>query len=36
MKLKKSKKGQECGILIEPQVEVEEGDDIVCYKVEKI
>lgn len=30
------KKGQECGILMEPQVELEEGDEIVCYKVEKL
>lgn len=30
------KKGQDCGIIIDPQVDVEEGDEIVCYKIEKI
>lgn len=29
-------KGQECGILIEPQIDIEEGDEVVCYKVEKL
>jgi translation initiation factor IF-2 len=33
--IKESKKGQECGILIEPNFEVTEGDEIVCVKIEK-
>jgi translation initiation factor IF-2 len=28
-------KGTECGIFIEPQVDVEKDDEIVCYKIEK-
>ncbi len=34
--VKEVKKGQECGILIEPSGKLEEGDEIVCYKVEKL
>jgi translation initiation factor IF-2 len=33
--VKEIKKGQDCGILIEPEVDIEEGDEIVCYKIEK-
>ncbi|MBD3279912.1 translation initiation factor IF-2 [Candidatus Dojkabacteria bacterium] len=33
--VKEIKKGQECGILIEPEVDINEGDDIVCFKIEK-
>lgn len=33
--VKEVKKGEECGILIEPQVDVQEGDEIVCFKTEK-
>ncbi|KKQ34826.1 MAG: hypothetical protein US52_C0045G0001, partial [candidate division WS6 bacterium GW2011_GWA2_37_6] len=29
-------KGQECGILIEPQIDLEEGDEVVCYKIERL
>ncbi|BCX13607.1 MAG: hypothetical protein KatS3mg085_139 [Candidatus Dojkabacteria bacterium] len=29
------KKGLECGIMIDPQIEIEEGDEIVAYRVEK-
>lgn len=32
---KEVQKGVECGIMIEPQVDVQEGDEIVSYKVEK-
>ena len=34
--VKEVKKGEECGILIEPNLEILEGDEIVCYKVEKL
>jgi translation initiation factor IF-2 len=34
--VKEAKKGTECGILLAPKVEVEEGDEIVCFKVEKV
>lgn len=34
--VKEAKKGSECGILLEPKVEVQEGDEIVCFKVEKV
>ena len=34
--VKEVKKGQDCGILLEPQIEVAEGDEIVCVKVEKV
>ncbi len=30
------KKGQECGILLEPQLDLQTGDEIVCYKIEKL
>lgn len=33
--VKESKKGQECGILIEPKQDVMEGDEIVCVKQER-
>ncbi|HEC66301.1 MAG TPA: translation initiation factor IF-2 [bacterium] len=29
-------KGSECGILIEPKIEVEKGDQVVAFKVEKV
>ncbi len=32
--VREAKKGTECGIIIEPQFELEEGDEIVCFKVE--
>lgn len=34
--VKEVKKEMECGIMIEPEVEFEEGDEIVCYKIEKV
>jgi translation initiation factor IF-2 len=34
--VKEAKKGVECGIMIEPAIALEEGDEIVCFKVEKI
>lgn len=34
--VKQVKKGQECGVQIDPQVEVEEGDVIVCYRIERV
>jgi translation initiation factor IF-2 len=34
--VKEAKKGVECGILIEPVIPVEEGDEIVCVKIERI
>ncbi|MBN1331935.1 translation initiation factor IF-2 [Candidatus Dojkabacteria bacterium] len=33
--VKEVKKGQDCGILLEPEVDFAEGDDIVCFKIEK-
>jgi translation initiation factor IF-2 len=34
--VKEAKKGVECGILIEPAIILEEGDEISCIKVERI
>lgn len=34
--VKEVKKGEECGIMLEPNFEMKEGDVIVCYKVERI
>jgi len=34
--VKEAKKGSECGILIEPAIPLEENDEIVCIKVERI
>jgi len=34
--VKEAKKGTECGIVLEPQVALETGDEIVCFKVEQI
>lgn len=34
--VKEVKKEQECGIIIEPDIEASEGDIIVCYKIEKL
>ncbi|NLD49620.1 MAG: translation initiation factor IF-2, partial [Clostridiaceae bacterium] len=31
----KVKKGQECGIIIAPKFEIETGDSIICYRIEK-
>lgn len=33
--VKEVKKDQECGIIIEPVIDIQEGDEIICYKVEK-
>jgi translation initiation factor IF-2 len=33
--VKEVKKGQECGILIDTKVDIQEGDEVVAYKVEK-
>ncbi|MBN1915748.1 translation initiation factor IF-2 [Candidatus Dojkabacteria bacterium] len=33
--VKEVDKGLDCGILIEPKAEVEEGDEIIAYKIEK-
>ncbi len=33
--VKEIKKGQECGIIIEPAIDVEAGDIIICYKLER-
>jgi len=30
-----AKKGQECGVILDPQFEVEEGDSLICYRIEK-
>ena len=35
LEVKESKKGAECGILIEPKQDVQIGDEIVCVKQEK-
>lgn len=34
--VKEVKKGEECGIMLEPNIEVREGDMIVCYKLERV
>jgi translation initiation factor IF-2 len=34
--VKEVKKGQECGILIEPKFDILEDDEIVCVKQEKV
>ncbi len=34
--VKEVKKGQDCGIIIEPEANIEVGDEVVCYKIEKI
>ena len=34
--VKEATKNQECGILIDPKVDVQEGDFVIAYKVEKI
>jgi translation initiation factor IF-2 len=31
--IKEAKKGTECGIILEPAVQFEKGDFVVCYKV---
>lgn len=33
--VKEIKKGNECGIILDPQVEIQEGDEIICFKLEK-
>jgi translation initiation factor IF-2 len=33
--VKEVKKGEDCGIMIDPNIDIEEGDEIVCYKIEK-
>jgi translation initiation factor IF-2 len=33
--VKEATKGAECGIIIEPQVEIEKDDEVVCFKIEK-
>lgn len=33
--VKQVKTGQECGMVIDPQFEIEEGDKIICYRIEK-
>ena len=34
--VKEVKKGEECGIMLEPNFEIKEGDFIVCYKMERV
>lgn len=34
--VKEVKKGEECGIMLEPNIELKEGDIIICYKLEKL
>lgn len=34
--VKEVKKGEECGIMLEPNIEIKENDEIVCYKQERI
>lgn len=33
--VKEAEKETECGILMEPQIEIEKNDEIVCFKIEK-
>lgn len=34
--VKEVKKGEECGVMLEPNIEIKENDEIVCYKQERI
>jgi len=34
--VKEAQKGSDCGIMIEPQIELEVDDEIVCFKIEKV
>ncbi len=34
--VKEVKKGEECGIMLEPNIDIKEGDEIVCYKQERV
>lgn len=34
--VKEVKKGEECGIMLDPNFEIKEGDVIVCYKMERV
>lgn len=34
--VREAQKGTECGILIEPQIDIEKDDEIICFKKEKI
>jgi len=34
--VKEVKKGEECGIMLEPNIEIKENDEIVCYKQERV
>lgn len=33
--IKEAAKGSECGILITPQIEIKEGDNLYCYRIQK-
>lgn len=33
--IKEALKGSECGILITPQIEIKEGDNLYCYRIQK-
>lgn len=33
--VKQVKTGQECGIILEEKIEIQEGDKVVCYRIEK-
>lgn len=34
--VKEVKKGEECGMMLQPNIEIKEGDIIVCYKMERV
>ena len=34
--VREAPKGTECGIAMEPEIEFEKGDEIVCFKIEKV
>jgi translation initiation factor IF-2 len=34
--VKEITKGQECGILLEPSLDVQEDDEIICVKTERV
>lgn len=34
--MKEVKKGQDCGIMLEPNLKIEKDDEIVCFKLEKL
>lgn len=34
--VKEASKGSECGIMIDPPIDIEKGDTVICFKIEKV